>query len=216
MKAARLLLADDHALVRASMRKLLELLPAIELVGEADDGLALLDLAARLRPDLVLMDIAMPRLDGLAATTRLRELLPATRVVILSMHQNQEYVRQALALGAAGYLLKDAAPLELEAALEAVLGGGTYLSLGVRQMPAPLPQLCLRAQEQSAADLTPRQRTLLRLLVQGLDSAGIAQRLSLASGTVEAHRQQLRRLLQLDDAGLLRWASEQGLDGPEH
>ena len=121
MKPLRVLLADDHVLVRAGLRKLLESIPDLLVVGEADDGMALLALIAQLQPDLVLMDIAMPGLNGLETTARVKKNWPEVRVVILSMHQNEEYVRQALRHGAAGYLLKDAAPLELDLALKAVL-----------------------------------------------------------------------------------------------
>jgi DNA-binding NarL/FixJ family response regulator len=121
----RVLLADDHTLVRAGLRKLLESIPDMDVVGEAGDGLELLELTEKLQPQLVLMDIAMPRLNGLETTGRLVKAWPNIRVLILSMHQNGEYVRQALRQGAVAYLLKDAAPLELELAIRAVLKGET-------------------------------------------------------------------------------------------
>ena len=117
MKPVRVLLADDHTLVRAGLRKLLESIVGMEVVGECGDGLELLALAETLQPDLVLMDIAMPGLNGLEATARVLKQWPQTRVLILSMHQNEEYVRQALRHGAVAYLLKDAAPMELELAI---------------------------------------------------------------------------------------------------
>ena len=116
MNRVRVLLADDHTLVRAGLRKLLESIEGMEVVGECGDGLELLALVETLQPQLVLMDIAMPGLNGLEATARVVKQWPATRVLILSMHQNEEYVRQALRHGAVAYLLKDAAPLELELA----------------------------------------------------------------------------------------------------
>ena len=131
MNPVRVLLADDHALVRAGLRKLLESISGIEVIGEAADGLALLGLAMQVQPQLVLMDIAMPGLNGLETTARLMRDWPQVRVLILSMHQNEEYVREALRHGAAGYLLKDAAPMELELAIQAVLRGETYLSPAV-------------------------------------------------------------------------------------
>ncbi len=120
MNPVRVLLADDHTLVRAGLRKLLEAIPDYVVVGEAGDGMALLELAQQLQPGLVLMDIAMPGLNGIEATARLVKSWPNIKVLILSMHQNEEYVRQALRQGAVAYLLKDAAPLELELALSAV------------------------------------------------------------------------------------------------
>ena len=131
MNRTRVVLADDHTLVRAGLRKLLESIPDMEVVGEASDGIALLELATALEPKLILMDIAMPGLNGLEATARVVKASPQTRVVILSMHQSEEYVRQALRNGAAAYLLKDAAPLELNHALKAVLRGEIYLSPAV-------------------------------------------------------------------------------------
>ena len=212
MNTVRVLLADDHTLVRAGLRKLLESIPAMEVVGEAGDGLALLELAERLRPDVVLMDIAMPGLNGLEATGRICRAWPEVRVLILSMHQNAEYVRQALRQGAAAYLLKDAAPLELELALAAVLRGETYLSPAVSKGVVSDYVQRLRSDEPAEDALTPRQREVLQLIAEGHSTKEIARRLDLSVKTVETHRTQLMRQLDIHEvAGLVRYAIRSGL-----
>jgi DNA-binding NarL/FixJ family response regulator len=212
----RVLLADDHALVRAGLRKLLESLPDIEVAGEADDGQAVLLLAEQLRPNLVLMDIAMPGLNGLEAAARLTKAHPQTRVLILSMYQNEDYVRQALRAGAAGYLLKDAAPVELELAIKAVLRGETYLSPAVSKGVVSDYVRRLRDEETPGEALTPRQREVLQLIAEGRTTKQIARRLDLSVKTVETHRTQLMKQLDLHDvAGLVRYAIRTGLISSE-
>jgi len=208
----RVLLADDHALVRAGLRKLLESLPDVEVVGEADDGLTVLTLAAQLHPDLVLMDIAMPKLNGLDAAARLAKEHPQIRVLILSMHQNEDYVRQALRNGAAGYLLKDAAPAELELALKTLRRGETWLSPAVSKGVVSDYVQRLRGEETPGEALTPRQREILQLIAEGHTTKDIARRLDLSVKTVETHRTALMRQLELHDiAGLVRYAIRVGL-----
>ncbi len=212
MSSVRVLLADDHTLVRAGLRKLLESIPDVAVVGEAADGLALLALAEQLQPHLVLMDIAMPGLNGLEATARLAKAWPAIRVLILSMHQNEEYVRQALRNGAAAYLLKDCAPLELELALKAVLRGETYLSPAVSKGVVRDYVQRLRGEEKPGAQLTPRQREVLQLIAEGKSTKEIARRLDVSVKTVESHRSQLMKQLDIHEvAGLVRYAMHMGL-----
>jgi DNA-binding NarL/FixJ family response regulator len=208
----RVLLADDHILVRAGLRKLLESLPNIEVVGEASDGLALLELAARMQPQLILMDIAMPGLNGLEATGRITKAWPDMRVLILSMHQNSEYIRQALRQGAVAYLLKDSAPMELELALKAVLNGETYLSPAVSKGVVSDYVQRLRNEEQPIDVLTPRQREVLQLIAEGQSTKDIARRLDLSVKTVETHRTQLMKQLDIHEVtGLVRYALRAGL-----
>lgn len=215
MKTIRLLLADDHTLVRAGIRKLLESIDHVEVVGEADEGLAVLRLAQDLQPDVVLMDIAMPGLNGLEAASRLLKASPTTRVVILSMHQQAEYVRQALRHGALGYLLKDAAPAELEAALHAVLRGETYLSAAVSKGVLSDYVQRLRCDAPAGAQLSARQREVLRLVAQGHSTKDIARRLDLSVKTVDTHRSQLMKQLDIHEvAGLVRYALRTGLISP--
>lgn len=215
MKRFSVVLADDHVLVRAGLRKLLESLPDIDVVGEADDGLAVLALVEQLKPDLVLMDIGMPKLNGLDATIHLLKARPETRVLILSMHQNEEYVRQALRQGAAGYLLKDAAPTELERAIEAIRRSETYLSPAVTKGVLTDYVERLRSDQPQEGQLTPRQREVLQMIAEGSGSKEIARRLGLSTKTVETHRSQLMKQLDIHDvAGLVRYAIREGLISP--
>lgn len=208
----RVLLADDHTLVRAGLRKLLESMPEIDVVGEASEGLAVLALAEKWQPHIVLMDIAMPGLNGLDATARLRTALPEIQVLILSMHQNEAYVQQALRHGAAGYLLKDAAPTELDAALKAVLRGEIYLSAAVSKGVMSDYVQRLRSDESAADLLTPRQREVLKMLAQGQSSKEIARLLDLSLKTVDTHRSQLMKQLGIHEVtGLVRYAIRMGL-----
>jgi DNA-binding NarL/FixJ family response regulator len=215
MASIRVLFADDHTLVRAGLRKLVESMAGMEVVGEADDGLALIALAERLQPNLILMDIAMPGLNGLEATLRVQKVSPETKVLILSMHQNEEYVRQALRHGASGYMLKDAAPMELELALKAVLRGETYLSPAVSKGVVSDYVQRLRGDEPQGTQLTPRQREVLQLVAEGHSTKEIARRLDLSVKTVDTHRSQLMKQLDIHEvAGLVRYAMRMGLISP--
>lgn len=212
MKRLRVVLADDHVLVRAGVRKLLESMPGIEVVGEADDGLAVLALVEQLKPDLALIDIAMPQLNGLEAMVRLLKARPETKVLILSMHQNEEYVRQALRGGASGYLLKDAAPTELDLAIDAIRRGETYLSPAVTKGVLTDYVHRLRSDEAQGDRLTPRQREVLQLVARGQSTKEIARSLDLSIKTVETHRSQLMKQLDIHDVtGLVRYALRAGL-----
>jgi DNA-binding NarL/FixJ family response regulator len=208
----QVLLADDHTLVRAGLRKLLEAMPNVEVIGEAADGVAILEMAELLQPQLVLMDIAMPGLNGLEATQRLRIALPNTQVMILSMHQNEEYVKQALRHGASAYLLKDAATTELELAIKAVLRGEIYLSPAVSKGVMSDYVQRLRSEETADEILTPRQLEVLKLLAQGQSSKEIARLLDLSTKTVDTHRSQLMKQLGIHEVtGLVRYAIRVGL-----
>lgn len=206
----RVLLADDHTLVREGIRALLAAMPQIAVVGEAADGEQALRLALELAPDIVLMDIAMKGMNGLQATARLRQELPATRVIILSMHATGDYLQQALRAGAAGYILKEAATLELQLALAAVARGDTYLSPAVS---AQIVEGFLQhEQPPGAVVLTPRQREILALIAAGLSTKEIAFRLQVSGKTVDTHRAQLMERLGIHDiAGLVRYAIRTGL-----
>lgn len=212
MTLMRILLADDHVLVRAGLKKLIESLSEFAVVGEASDGLELLALTEKLQPQLVLMDIAMPGLNGLEATARLVKTWPDIRVLILSMHQNEEYVRQALRNGASAYLLKDAAPMELELALAAVMRNETYLSPAVSKGVMNDYVQRLRQEEQPGVALSPRQREVLQLIAEGLSTKDIARRLDLSVKTVETHRTGLMKQLNVHEVtGLVRYALKLGV-----
>lgn len=214
MRPLRLLLADDHTLVRAGLRALLDGIDGVTVVAEADNGEQAVALAAEQRPDIALLDITMPGMNGLAAAERILREQPGVRVLILSMHAGEEYVSQALKLGVSGYLLKDAATLELQAALEAVSAGATYLS--PRLTSQLLQSRGLQRPEQPGPALTARQAEVLRLLVLGRSVKEIAFELNISAKTVETHRAQIMERLGLRDlASLVRYAIRNGLIGAE-
>ncbi|MCO6441504.1 MAG: response regulator transcription factor [Nitrococcus mobilis] len=215
----RILLADDHALVRAGLRALLEQMPAVEVVGEAADGLEACRLARSLNPELVLMDISMTVLNGVEATEQLLKSSDA-RVLILSMYANPNYVHRALKAGACGYLLKEATTAELELAIESVRKGELYLSPAIA---TDVLEECLDCLDQASAQetgeleaLTPRQRQILQLIVEGNTNSDIAELLHLSIKTVEAHRSELMRRLDIHDVpSLVRYAMRMGIIPPE-
>ena len=211
----RVLLTDDHALVRAGLRALLDNLPGVEVVAEASDGREALALARRHHPDVALMDIEMPGLNGLEATAAMRRDFPAIRVVILSMHANEQYMLRALRAGAAGYILKGATVAELDLALRAVARGDRYLAPALSKrvvedylqrsdIPDPLEPL------------TPRHREVLQLIAEGNTNKDISGRLGISLKTVDAHRTELMARLDIHDvAGLVRYAIRAGLVTPD-
>lgn len=212
MKTIRVLLADDHTLVLAGIRGLLTKLDGVEVVGEAANGHETLRLAEALRPNIVLLDIAMPGMNGLEVAQRLSELDPSIRVIILSMHASEEYVLRALRAGAAGYLLKDSAVAELELAIRAVVRGETYLSPPVSKRVVDEYVSRTGGTPDPLDSLTPRQREILQLVAEGHTSKDIAQRLGLSYRTVETHRNQMMKRLGVTDiAGLVRFAVRSGV-----
>lgn len=212
MSPLRVLLAEDHTLVRAGIRALLESLEGIEVVGEAADGREALRLVQAHQPDILLMDITMKELNGLEAAARLAKERSATRVIILSMHADQAYVHQALQAGAAGYLLKGSDLAELELAIKAVVRGDTYLSPAVSKN---LVGDLLNGKKPGASPLdglTPRQREILQLIAEGRTTKEIAGRLDLSIKTIETHRGQLMDRLDIHDVpGLVKFAIRVGL-----
>jgi DNA-binding NarL/FixJ family response regulator len=205
----RILLADDHALVRHGFRMILAAQPDMEIAGEAGNGRDAVELAQKLKPDVVVMDVAMPELNGIEATRRIIELAPRARVLALSMHKDAVYVREILRAGARGYLLKDSADADLLAAVRAVAKGEGYLSPGVsdavlsdyrRHVTDPLDLL------------TSREREVLQLIAEGKTNKEIATALNLSVYTVEAHRGRLMEKLNLHSTGeLVRFAVRSGL-----
>ncbi len=216
MRPIRVLLADDHTLVRAGLRSLLQDVEGVEVVAEAADGREALELIARHRPDVVLMDIAMPGMNGLEATLRAAREHPGVRVVILSTHAVEEYVLQALRAGAAGYLLKNADTAELALALKSVHRGETYLSPPVSKHVVADYVRRVGAAPGPLERLTPRQREVLQLVAEGNTTKEIASKLGISVKTVETHRAQLMQQLDIHDvAGLVRCAIRLGLIEPE-
>jgi DNA-binding NarL/FixJ family response regulator len=211
----RILLADDHTLLRAGIRSLLEKMPGVEVVGEAADGREALSLVKAHSPNIVLMDIAMAGLNGLDATARVIKDFPQVKVIILSMHANEEYVLQTLRSGAAGYLLKDAATAELEMAIQAVARGDTYLSPAISKRVIEDYVGRTSGQKSSPEQLTSRQREILQLVAEGKTTKEIAFLLNLSVKTVETHRTQLMDRLNIHDVpGLVRYAMRLGLVPP--
>ncbi len=213
LKPIRLVLADDHTLVRAGIRALLEKLPGVEVVGEASDGREVLNLVKLHRPDVVLLDISMPGLNGLEAAARLAKEFPDVKVVILSMHNNEEYVWRALKSGVAGYLLKKAATAELETALQQVVHGEVYLSREISaRLAKKLPLQGIADRKSPLEQLTSRQREILQLVAEGQNTKGIAEILKVSPKTVEYHRMKLMDCLNVHDVpGLVRFALRVGL-----
>jgi DNA-binding NarL/FixJ family response regulator len=210
-KTIRVLLADDHALFRAGLRALLQSFDGVQVVAEAGNGPDAIQLVERDRPNLVLMDIALPGLSGLEAAARITTSWPQVRVIILSMHSSEEYVRQALRAGASGYLLKGAEPPELELALKAVMRGETYLTPSVSKKVVD-EYLRQGAAQSKGVALSPRQCEVLKLIAEGGSTKEIAGKLDLSVKTVEGHRAELMRRLEIHDvAGLVRYAIRIGL-----
>jgi len=212
-KLVHVILADDHTLVRAGVRALLEKLPAVKVVGEAGDGREVLNLVKAHQPDVVLMDIAMPGLNGLEAAERMARDFPDVRIIILSMHDSEEYVLRALKAGVAGYLLKKAATAELETALQRVIQGEIYLSREISakfQQKSALQMIVDR--KNPLEQLTGRQREILQLIAEGQNTKEIAEILKLSPKTVEYHRMKLMACLNVHDVpGLVRFALRVGL-----
>lgn len=217
----KVLLVDDHALVRAGMRALIEGFDGFRVVGECGDGREALRLARQLEPDIVVMDLSMPGLNGLEATARLSAEHPGVRVVVLSMHTAENYVLEALRAGAVAYVIKDSAVEDLDRALTAVAAGERYLSPAISQLVLGDYLRLLRggsagAAAPSADPLTTRQREVLQLIAEGRSTREIAERLSLSVKTVETHRAQIMERLAIRDvAGLTRYAIRAGIVDPD-
>jgi len=208
----KILLADDHALVRGGIRSLLTTMPGIEVVAEADDGNSAITLTAQHRPDVVVMDIAMKGMNGLEAVRRLRADYPDMKFLMLSMYGSEEYVMQALNAGANGYLFKDSAAYELEKALVEVIEGRQYLDSHISREALELYMRKVAQDGVPIEVLTPRQREILQLIAEGNNTKEIAYRLSVSAKTIETHRAQLMDRLEIRDIpGLVRYAIRTGL-----
>lgn len=212
MSPVRVVLAEDHTLMRAGVRALLQQLDDVEVVGEADNGRDALRIVETQQPDVVLLDVTLPELNGLEVAARTHTVHPRIRVIMLSMHTDAAYVRRALQAGAAGYLIKGADVPELGLALRAVMRGDTYLSPGISQ---DLVEEYLRGDQPASSPLealTPRQREILQLIAEGRSTKEIAQRLNISVKTVESHRAELMDRVNIRDvAGLVRYAIRIGL-----
>jgi DNA-binding NarL/FixJ family response regulator len=204
MRRPRLLIAEDHRIVAEGLKRMLE--DAFDLVGVVEDGRSLVAEARRLQPDVIVADISMPHLNGIEALLRLRQNGPGAKVVILSMHHSVAYARRAIEAGAAGYVLKHAAPEELQLAIDAALRGGVFVTPALAKdvLGAPGPG--------RTAPLTLRQREILQLLAEGLTAKQVAERLAISPRTVEFHKYQLMRTHDLHNvAELVHFAIRHGV-----
>lgn len=207
-----ILLVDDHPLVRDGIRARLESEPGIHVQGEAQNGQEALEFARSTPPDVVLMDVSMPVMNGLEATKIFRETLPDIRILILSMHDNREYILQLIQSGASGYILKDVGSDELIKAIETVHQGGTYFSSGASQSLFSDETTTPRPSSATEGKLTPRESTVLKHLAEGQSNKEIARVLDISVRTVETHRQNIKQKLNIHTAaGLARYAIENGL-----
>jgi DNA-binding NarL/FixJ family response regulator len=205
----KILIADDHTLLRGALAALLAKLPDVESVTEAGDGRQAVRLVKEQNPDLVLMDIDMPGLNGMEATQRIHADHPKTKIIILSMHEREDFVAQALKAGATGYLLKNAAHTELETALKYVAAGQFYLSPAISRQ---VLDAVLHGGPTDLELLTTRQREILQLMAEGKPTRAIADTLHISVKTVDAHRAQIMQRLDIHDlAGLIRFAIRKGL-----
>jgi len=211
VKSIRVLLIDDHALVRAGIRALLSGISGVEVVAEAGNGLDALRLIEELQPDIVLLDIAMPGLNGFAVLSESVKRFPQVRVIILTVHEAGHYAVEALRAGAAGYLPKSAASTELQEAISQVARGDTYVSGEVARKTI-LQQAKATEQSELLDKLTPRQREILTLIAEGNTTRDIASALKISVKTVESHRAQVMDRLDIHElAGLVRFAIRMGL-----
>jgi DNA-binding NarL/FixJ family response regulator len=207
----RILLVDDHALVRAGIRALIEGKPGIEVIAETGDGHEALRMIGELHPNLVLLDITMPAINGFEVLEQITKQFPQTRVIILTVHEGTEYAMRALRAGAAGYLLKSAASIELEDAISAVARGGTYLAHEISQKTL-FEYAQTGTPQDLLASLTTRQREILKLIAEGKSTKEIGSNLNISVKTVESHRARLAEKLGIHDvASLVRFAIRIGL-----
>ena len=214
MVKTRVLLAEDHTIVRKGLHALLDDEAEIEVVGEACDGREAVDMAAQLRPDVVLMDITMPALNGLEATRQIKERFPEIRVLVLTRHSDKEYIYQILRAGGSGYVVKQAAPEELIAAIWAVCRGETYLSPSISA--ATVQEYIRQAERTIEGDrygrLTPREREVLQLIAEGHSTQEIASILCISVKTARTHRRHLMEKLDLhSEAELALYAVRRGV-----
>jgi two-component system, NarL family, response regulator NreC len=213
----RIILADDHAIVRHSLSRTIEQEQDIEVIGQAQDGHTTVDMARQLRPDLVLMDISMPDLNGIEASREIRRESPDTQIIALSMHSEKRYVTEMFKAGAKGYLLKDSNYGELLTAIRTVAEGKTYLSPSISDSVVEDMVTGEYGKEISAFSvLTPREREVLQLLAEGNTTKQAAMRLHISPKTVEAHRLRIMSKLNIDNIALLtKYAIQEGLTSLE-
>lgn len=209
--ALRILLADDHQIVRESFRALLEADPAFEVVADVGDGDAAVKAALALKPDVIIMDMTMPILDGTAATRRIMHELPSTRILAMSMHSHHQFITAMLSAGATGYVFKSCQAKELIAAIRMVAAGKTYFPPGLK-LPTPTFSTSARPAMPAASRLSDREREVLKLIGDGYETSEIADRLKLSDKTIATHREHIMNKLGIPTiAGLTKYAIREGL-----
>ena len=212
MNNVRIVIADDHTIVRGGIRLLLETTEGMQVVGEAADGYRALELVRMHLPDVLVADVSMPGLNGLELVRRMKEESLPTRTVILSMHDDQEYVHRAFDAGARGYVLKGSDIEELRMAIHGVFRGEVFVSPAITSLSAAAFLNRRGTTSAPGGELTPRQREVLVLIAEGETTKAVAHRLGISAKTVEAHRSQLMERLQIHDVpGLVRYAIRTGL-----
>jgi DNA-binding NarL/FixJ family response regulator len=213
-RTTRVLVADDHAIVRQGLRAILDAESHIEVVGEAADGREAVRKALTLVPDVVIMDVSMPRMNGLEATARIVKESPSIKVVALTMHSSEEYVYSLLKAGAKGYMLKESVSSDLVDAIRAVMGGGTYLhpAISTKVVDGFLKRPTAKSRAGTLEILTPREREILQLIAEGHTNKEIAALLVLSVKTIENHRTRIMDRLEIHNvAGLTRYAIGHGI-----
>lgn len=210
----RILLADDHTILRAGLRMMLNAQPDMEVIGEAQDGRQAINTTMSLQPDIVLMDITMPDMNGIEATKQIKRVAPEVKVLVLTMHENDEYVFQALRAGASGYILKEAADTELITALHVLRSGQFYLSPSAQSVIVGdyLQRVHTGEEKDSYNNLTEREKEILKLVAEGYTNNQIAERLVISPKTVDTHRTHVMDKLNLHSrAELVKYAMRRGL-----
>jgi DNA-binding NarL/FixJ family response regulator len=200
----RLALVDDHTLVRDGIKALLSVIPTVTVVGEAENGADAMEMVEHCNPDLLLVDINLPDINGLELTRKIRDRFPTLKVLVLSMYDSKEYVSESLRSGASGYVLKNAPSREIVAAIEAIKNGGTFYSAEIAQK--------LLLDDGAINELTPRESQVLYKITQGLNNKEMARELDISVRTVETHRLSIRRKLNIDKpAALVKYAIDHGI-----
>jgi len=214
MEPYRILLADDHILFRQGMKRIIDEMPGTNVVGEANDGQEAVELVKELLPDLVILDISMPKLSGLEACREIRHLFPDVKILVLTMHKDREFLLHAISAGAQGYLLKEDSDEELFAALGTIRKGAIYVTKALAGVVSTdISALIRGGQRTFSRSLTAREREILKFLSEGKSNSEVAEVLRISIRTVETHRANIMNKLDLrNTAELVRYAIEHGLD----
>ncbi len=217
MNARTIVLADDHAIIRQGLKKIIEEDSTLRVIGEVGDGLELLNLLRDIKPDCIILDISMPNLRGIEAIAEAKKRCPGVKILLLTMHKNEQYFNCAMSAGADGYLLKEDSDAELLDAINKVLGGDIYISPYFIKMMGTETIISYKNKDRLAPcePLTTRERQVLKLVAEGMTSRDIAEKLSISARTVEHHRANLMKKLNLKNAAdLIRYAISKGYVTP--